>query len=76
MKNHPENQSEKERGGSLDVVAQKLADLDNPGFQVELDPAEAEAAGAFIEDAIQESEALEAAHDSRDLEHFLFHKRG
>jgi hypothetical protein len=35
-----------------------------PGFQAEFDPAEAEAAGAFVEDALSESDALASAHDA------------
>lgn len=46
-----------------DPVREKLADAELPGFKAEFDPAEAEAAGAFREDALSEGDALESAHD-------------
>lgn len=42
----------------------KLADARTPGYQAEFDPAEAEAAGAFVEDAFSATDALESAQDS------------
>ncbi len=39
-----------------------------PGFQAEFDPAEAEAAGAFVEDAMTETDALDSTHDSVHVE--------
>lgn len=47
-----------------DPVHQKLADAQTSGYQAEFDPAEAEAAGAFIEDALTETDALDSAHDN------------
>lgn len=44
-------------------VNAKLADALVPGFQVEFDPDEAEAAGAFEEDALSEADALDSAAD-------------
>jgi hypothetical protein len=39
-----------------------------PGAMVEFDPEEAERAGAFVEDALSESDALESSVDSIDLD--------
>ncbi|MFZ3287946.1 MAG: conjugal transfer protein TraD [Telluria sp.] len=47
-----------------DSVHEKLADALTPGYQAEFDPAEAEAAGAFAEDALSEADALASTHDS------------
>lgn len=44
----------------------KLADASTPGYQVELDPNEAEAAGAFAEDALSERDAMDSAIDLPD----------
>lgn len=44
----------------IEVIAEKVADLNTPGMVVDFDPAEAEALGAFEETAIDE----EAARDS------------
>jgi hypothetical protein len=41
-----------------------------PGFIVELDPAEAEATGAFDEHALTEADALESSADAFSLELF------
>lgn len=49
-----------------DTVNMKLADLDTPGAVVEMDPEEAELAGAFVEDALTAEDALEAAADERE----------
>lgn len=48
-------------------VAEKLQDALTPGYQAEFDPAEAEAAGAFEEDALSEIDALASTHDSLDV---------
>jgi hypothetical protein len=42
----------------------KLADAMLPGYPVEFDPAEAERAGAFTEDAIGEADALASSPDA------------
>ena len=49
-----------EEANSIDVVAEKLTDVMTPGFEPEFDPQEAERAGAFVEDALSEADALEA----------------
>jgi hypothetical protein len=49
---------------SPDVLAEKLLDADSPGFQAECTPEEAEAMGAFPEDALELDEALEGAVES------------
>jgi len=53
-----------------DVLISKLIDAMTPGFIAELDPAEAEAAGAFEEHALTEADALESATDEASLELF------
>lgn len=52
----------------LEVVHSKLTDAMTPGFIAELDPAEAEAAGAFEEHALSEADALESTADATTLE--------
>lgn len=49
-----------------ETVNAKLADLDTPGAVVEMDPEEAELAGAFVEDALSVDDAREAATDERE----------
>ena len=46
-----------------DPMHEKLVDAQTPGYQAEFDPAEAEAAGAFPEDALSEADALASMHD-------------
>lgn len=43
-----------------EVIRQKLIDAETPGAVVELDPDEADRAGAFAEDALSEADAREA----------------
>ena len=50
-------------GDAVDVLAEKLADAMAPGAIVEFDPEEAERAGAFVEDTLSESDALESDID-------------
>jgi len=45
----------------VDVLHEKLADLEVPGYAAAFDPDEAERAGAFIEDALSEQEARESS---------------
>ena len=45
------------------AVYEKLVDALAPGFQPEFDPHEAEQAGAFVEDALSEQEALDSTVD-------------
>jgi len=49
-----------------DVVRNKLSDAGTPGFDAEFDADEAEFAGAFVEDALSESDAAESAVDALD----------
>ena len=51
-----------------DVLAAKLADAHLPGFRVPFSPAEAAAAGAFIEDALSEEDAIDSADELLDLD--------
>jgi hypothetical protein len=46
-----------------ETIKEKLVDAMIPGFQAEFDPEEAERAGAFIEDALNETDALESNID-------------
>lgn len=55
-------------GDAVDVLAEKLTDAMVPGAIVEFDPEEAERAGAFVEDALSESDALESDIDLIDNE--------
>ena len=50
-----------------DSLNEKMMDAMTPGYQVECDPDEAERAGAFVEDALSEQDALESAVDSADF---------
>ena len=46
-----------------DVTEEKLQDLMTPGFVAEVSPEEAEIMGAFVEEALSEDDAKEAACD-------------
>ena len=50
-----------------DVIKEKLLDAMTPGYQAEFDPDEADRAGAFIEDALSEEDALASDVDLLDL---------
>lgn len=55
----PKNQEGTHNNDSIDaVIREKLIDASTPGFQAEFDPDEAEQAGAFIEDALSEEDAM------------------
>jgi hypothetical protein len=49
------------------VLRTKLADAMSPGFAAELDPHEADAAGAFVERALDEADAVESSSDTLEL---------
>lgn len=51
---------------ATDAVREKLTDALTPGYQAEFDPEEAERAGAFVEDALSEQEALDSQADLAD----------
>jgi hypothetical protein len=51
----------------VDVVTEKLADAETPGYQAEFDPVEADRAGAFAEDAISEADAIDSAGDGSSV---------
>jgi len=57
-----------ETGSEDTAVREKLADLLIPGFQAEFDPDEADQAGAFIEDALSEQDALESSIDLNNID--------
>ncbi|MES3021664.1 MAG: protein TraD [Pseudomonadota bacterium] len=46
-----------------DAVYEKLADAQTPGFLAEFAPAEADAAGAFIEDALTAADAFASSYE-------------
>ena len=48
------------------VVHDKLMDALIPGYQAEFDPLEAINAGAFVEDALSEQDAIDSAIDLLD----------
>lgn len=52
-------------GANDPVIDEKLLDAEIPGFQAEFDPEEAEQLGAFIEDALNEQDALDSSSDQR-----------
>lgn len=47
----------------MDVITEKLADLEIPGFITEVTPIEADIMGAFSEYALSEDDAMEAVYD-------------
>ena len=52
----------------IEVIAEKVADLNNPGMEVDFDPAEAEALGAFEETAMDAETARDSVADlSREV---------
>ena len=58
----------KEEDVQRSAILEKLTDSLTPGLQVEFDPEEAELAGAFVEDALSEKDALESSIDLQDAE--------
>ena len=48
----------------LEKKRDKLIDAMTPGYQAEFDPEEAERAGAFVEDALSEADALASVVDA------------
>lgn len=52
---------------AVDVVGEKLTDAMVPGVEIEFDPDEAERAGAFPEDALNESDAKDSSIDLNDI---------
>ncbi|MGJ7582662.1 hypothetical protein ACSFA3_21020 [Variovorax sp. RHLX14] len=55
------------------ALRDKLYDAAVPGFAAELDPDEAQRAGAFVEDALSEADAVESATDLEGA--WAFHAR-
>ncbi|MDR1519315.1 MAG: conjugal transfer protein TraD [Planctomycetota bacterium] len=53
---------------TVDIPADKLLDADSCGFQAECTPEEAEAMGAFSEDALDVDDALDGAADLAALD--------
>lgn len=47
----------------MDVIFEKFEDLVIPGFLVEVSPIEADIMGAFLEDALNEEDAMESIYD-------------
>lgn len=55
-----------DRRQATEPVREKLTDAMTPGYQAEFDPIEAERAGAFVEDALSEADALDSQFDRAD----------
>lgn len=55
---------ETEQQPSIPVFSPAIDDLTTPGVMVEVDPDDAEAMGAFQEDALTEAEAWESNRDA------------
>ncbi|HHF7368214.1 TPA: hypothetical protein ACPSKY_003368 [Legionella bozemanae] len=47
----------------MDVISEQFEDLVIPGFLLEVSPIEADIMGAFVEDALNEEDAMEAMYD-------------
>ena len=47
----------------VQALHEKLIDAQTPGYQAEFDPDEAEHAGAFVEDALSEEDAIDSGDD-------------
>lgn len=47
----------------MDVISKQFEDLVIPGFLLEVSPIEADIMGAFVEDALNEEDAMEAMYD-------------
>ena len=60
---HPKETPFDDSANAAAALHEKLADAMTPGFQAELDPDEAEFAGAFVEDALSEAAALKSVFD-------------
>lgn len=52
---------------ATEALREKMVDARTPGFQVELDPDEAERMGAFVEDALSEEDAADSNADLVDV---------
>ena len=52
-----------EEAKKMAVLEEKMTDAMTPGFEVEFSPEEADLAGAFVENAISEQDALESVID-------------
>ena len=52
-----------DQANAAGALCEKLLDAMTPGYQAEFDPDEAEQAGAFIEDALSEQDAVESDVD-------------
>lgn len=48
---------------NINVLDEKMAEMDIPGMAIDFDPDEADELGAFEEDALTKEDALEAAQD-------------
>lgn len=53
---------------ATEALREKMVDALTPGFQVELDPAEAARMGAFAEDALSDQDAQESTEDLAELD--------
>lgn len=60
---HPEEAAFDDQANAAAALREKLTDALTPGYVAEFDPDEAERAGAFVEDALSESDAAESDAD-------------
>jgi len=60
---HPDPESMGETIDIEETAAEKMLDAMTPAYEVEFTPEEAELAGAFQEDALSPSDAMESADD-------------
>lgn len=51
---------------AADLLREKMEDAFAPGYEAEFDPIEAETAGAFAEDALNEQDAADSVIDVPD----------
>ena len=63
VSNHKNEDEDEGDEASAAALREKLTDALTPGYQAELDPDEADMAGAFVEDALSESDAFESSMD-------------
>ena len=59
----PEGPPFDDAANATKALHEKLVDAQIPGYQVEFDPEEAECAGAFVEDALSEDDAVASRAD-------------
>ncbi len=69
MANNPKDEASTPDVVDDEVLKQKLADVDVPGFEATFDPDEAEQLGVFEENALSEDDAKESSIDEGSVDH-------